>query len=294
MNRGNRRALIFEDDRDRKRFVSLLIQFLRSFEVELLVGCLMGNHFHLIVTTPLGNLSWFMQQLEGQFATYSNWRHQRVGHLFQGRFRGVLIESDLHLLIAACYVFVNPVVAGLCDRPEQWKWSTYSSTAGITSAPEYLSLNWVSELFQSASLEACQRLFRKLMDQAHPVQSYLAQADWLAPCEPMTRRLAILCRRSSSSRRPATRISRAVSPESARTISECHHQGRTRRLHSRRARHPWILVLRNCATRLSSSEHGRQNRDFDSPPTARRQVNAGQTRRSDDPEDVGFADSRRL
>ena len=185
MNRGNRRALIFEDDRDRKRFVSLLIQFLRSFEVELLVGCLMGNHFHLIVTTPLGNLSWFMQQLEGQFATYLNWRHQRVGHLFQGRFRGVLIESDLHLLIAACYVFVNPVVAGLCDRPEQWKWSTYSSTAGITSAPEYLSLNWVSELFQSASLEACQRLFRKLMDQAHPVQSYLAQADWLAPCEPM-------------------------------------------------------------------------------------------------------------
>ncbi len=72
----------------------------------------MVNHFHLVVVTPHGNLSEFMEQLEGRFARYSNWRHGSVGHLFQGRFRDVVIEHDIHLLIALCYVFLNPVSAG--------------------------------------------------------------------------------------------------------------------------------------------------------------------------------------
>jgi putative transposase len=185
MNRGNRKALIFEDNRDRKRFVSLLIRLLCLFEVELLIGCLMGNHFHLVVMTPRGNLSAFMQQLEGQFATYSNWRHQRVGHLFQGRFRCVLIESDVQLLTAACYVFLNPVVAGFCGRAEQWRWSTFAATVGITSVPEYLSLQWLGDLFPAPTLEASQRLFRALMNEACPVQKYLAQSEWFDVCEPL-------------------------------------------------------------------------------------------------------------
>jgi putative transposase len=177
MNRGNRKAPILEDDRDRKRFVSLLIRLLRSFDVEFLLGCLMGNHFHLIVTTPQGNLSAFMQQLEGQFAMYSNWRHKRVGHLFQGRFKGVLIENDIHLLTATCYVFLNPVVARFCNRPEEWKWSSYAAIAGLAAVPDYLSIRWVETLFPTASLTESQKCFRECMNDPQPIQAYLRAVD---------------------------------------------------------------------------------------------------------------------
>ena len=178
MNRGNRKALIFEDERDRKRFVRLLIELSRLFEVEILGGCLMGNHFHLLLLTPRGNLSQFMQQLEGQFADYSNWRHQRVGHLFQGRFRSVLIENDIHLLIAVCYVFMNPVVAGFCARLEDWKWSTYAGAAGFEPVQDYVSIGWVETLFPASSFETSQRRFRDFMNQARPVNCYLEQFEW--------------------------------------------------------------------------------------------------------------------
>lgn len=108
MNRGNRKERIFEDDRDRRRFLRIFVAEKERYGVDFLGGCPIGNHFHAIVTTPHGNLSDFMEQLDGQFAKYSNWRYGRVGHLFQGRFRGVLIEHDIQLLTALCYVFFNP------------------------------------------------------------------------------------------------------------------------------------------------------------------------------------------
>jgi REP element-mobilizing transposase RayT len=177
MNRGNRKALIFEDDRDRRRFVRILIATAAEYGVEILLGCLMGNHFHLIVLTPHGNLSEFMQQLEGRFAKYVNWRHRRKGHVFEGRFTGVIIENDIHLFIAAWYVFVNPVAAGLVSRPEDWKWSTYASTAGLSPMPEYLSTSWLEVLFPSSSLSESQALFRTCMTDAQPVASYIQLAE---------------------------------------------------------------------------------------------------------------------
>lgn len=180
MNRGNRKASIFEDDRDRRRFIAILIATLAEYGVELLGFSLMGNHFHLVVVTPAGNLSEFMQQLEGRFASYSNWRHQRVGHVFQGPFIGVLIESDIHLFIATLYVFMNPVVAGLATGPADWKWSSYAATAGLTSAPDYLSLSWLEVLFPAETIEDSQRRLRRLMDEARPIQAYLHEGDALA------------------------------------------------------------------------------------------------------------------
>ena len=130
MNRGNRKEPIFEDDSDRRRFARILVEVQAAYCVKTMGGSLMSNHFHLGVLTPYGNLSEFMQQLEGQFARYSNWRHGRVGHLFQGRFRHVHIEHDIHLLTALCYIFMNPVAAGLCREPADWYWSSYRGTAG--------------------------------------------------------------------------------------------------------------------------------------------------------------------
>ncbi len=177
MNRGNRRALIFEDDRDRRRFVRILIETVREYHVKLLGGTQMGNHFHLVVLTPHANLSQFMQQLEGRFAEYSNWRHARDGHLFQGRFKGVIVENDIHLFTAMWYVFTNPVAACLVGRPEDWKWSTYGATAGLASVPDYLSIEWVETLFPASSLEQSQCLLRQCMNDPRPVQAYLQAAE---------------------------------------------------------------------------------------------------------------------
>lgn len=177
MNRGNRKARIVEDDRDRKRFLRLLVETKETYGIDLLAGCPMDNHFHVIVTTPHGNLSDFMEQWEGRFARYSNWRHQRVGHLFQGPFRAVVIEHDIHLLIALCYVFFNPVSAGIVTKPEEAKWSTYAATVGLAPRPSYLSIDWLLALFPDRTLEEAQVSFHDLMAKGDPVAGYLEEND---------------------------------------------------------------------------------------------------------------------
>lgn len=177
MNRGNRKASIFEDDRDRRRFLRILVEELERYAVKLLAGCQMGNHFHCALITPNGNLSDFMEQLESRFARYSNWRHGRIGHLFQGPFRDVMIEHDIHLLIALCYIFLNPVTAALVTRPERYKWSTYAATVGLAPLPSYLSVDWLEALFPSDTLKEAQRRFHSLMSDADPLVSYLQYND---------------------------------------------------------------------------------------------------------------------
>jgi REP element-mobilizing transposase RayT len=118
MNRGNRKALIYEDDRDRRRFLQILIEQKRTYGVNVFAGCELGNHFHAVVSTPHGNLSEFMAQWQGCFARYSNWRHHRVGHLFQGRFRDVLIEHDIHLLIACVTSFSTQLARVSYEDPK--------------------------------------------------------------------------------------------------------------------------------------------------------------------------------
>jgi putative transposase len=177
MNRGNRKAPIFEDDRDRRRFVRILIEEVANYCVKPMAGSLMGNHFHLGVVTPHGNLSEFMQQLQGRFARYSNWRHRRTGHLFQGRFRHVHIEHDIHLLTALCYIFMNPVTAGLVKNLDHYEWSTYTPTVGMAPVPGYLSIDWLTALFPSLPLDDAQRRFRQLMSDPKPVAAYITDCE---------------------------------------------------------------------------------------------------------------------
>jgi putative transposase len=177
MNRGNRKQSLFEDDHDRRTFLRIFDETREVYGVEPLGVTLMGNHFHVGVATPLGNLSEFMQQLEGQYARYSNWRHRRVGHLFQGRFRHVLIENDLHLLTALCYIFMNPVTAGLVEKLEDYRWSSYAATVGIRPTSRYLTLDWLEGLFPSLSFREAQARFRQVMGAAHPVAAYLEHSE---------------------------------------------------------------------------------------------------------------------
>ena len=177
MNRGNRKSVIFEDDRDRKRFTRILIESAHDHGVEIDAGTQMTTHFHIVVVTPHANISEFMQELEGRYAEYVNWRYKRVGHLFQGTFKSVVIENDIHFFTAIFYVFANPCVAGVCARYDDWPWSTYAMAAGMKRVASYLSIEWVRTLFPAESLEASQRLFRACMEDRDPIGAYLLAVD---------------------------------------------------------------------------------------------------------------------
>jgi len=129
--RGNAQNDVFLFDGDRLRFMSLLKQCVDRFEWIVHAYCLMGNHYHLLVETPKGNLSRGMRHLNGVYTQWFNVVHERSGHLFQGRFHSILVEKDHYLLEVSRYIVLNPVRAHLVSAPEEWEWSSYRETAGF-------------------------------------------------------------------------------------------------------------------------------------------------------------------
>jgi putative transposase len=123
--RGTGPIEIYRDDADRRCFLKRLAAVEQRFAWIRRALCLMGTHYHLLVETPQPNLSAGMHQLNGLYATLFNQRHGRVGALFQGRFRAVLVETEQQLAATRDYVAANPVRAGLCVRPEDWPWSWF-------------------------------------------------------------------------------------------------------------------------------------------------------------------------
>jgi hypothetical protein len=107
----------------------------------------MGNHYHLLVETPEPNLSRGMHRLNGLYGQRFNRRHERVGHVFQGRFKGILVEKQSHLLELVRYVVLNPVRAGLVASAAEWEWSSYCATAGLAARPDWLRVDWVLSQF---------------------------------------------------------------------------------------------------------------------------------------------------
>jgi REP element-mobilizing transposase RayT len=142
-SRGNNRARIFWTQLDRERFVQGLAETVARDGFEVYAYCLLGNHYHALVATPLGNLARGMQRLNSAYAQHVNKHHGRSGHVFQGRYHARLIERDAHLLELSRYVVLNPVRAGLVTSPEAWRWSSYRATAGIEPSPGFLSTAWL-------------------------------------------------------------------------------------------------------------------------------------------------------
>lgn len=138
-SRGDRREPIFEDDEDRLGYLKILAEVVKQFNWLCHGYCLMTNHYHLVVETPEGNLSKGMRQLNGMYTQASNRRHGRTGHLFQGRFKSILVDKDSYLLELTRYVVLNPVRAKMVKKPGEYKWSSYRAMTGEEASPEWLA-----------------------------------------------------------------------------------------------------------------------------------------------------------
>lgn len=145
--RGNAREAIFKDDEDRKAFLAVLGKIVERYDWLCHAYCLMGNHYHLMIETPDGNLSQGMRQLNGVYTQTFNRRHRRVGHVLQGRFKAILVEKDSYLLELCRYIVLNPVRAKMVKQPKHYAWSSYRATAGLSNPPAFLTREWLLSQF---------------------------------------------------------------------------------------------------------------------------------------------------
>jgi putative transposase len=151
-SRGDRQEAIFRNDGDRHAWQRILASVCARFHWNIHAFCQMGNHYHLVVETLDGNLARGMRQLNGEFTQRFNFRNSTVGHLFQGRYKAILVQRQTYLLALIRYVVLNPVRAGMVATPGGWPWSSYSMTCGDAPAPDWLATEWLlSQLAEQRS-----------------------------------------------------------------------------------------------------------------------------------------------
>jgi len=155
-SRGDGREDIYLDDSDRELFMTVLGEVCDLFNWSVHSWCLMGNHYHLLAKTPDGNLSKGMRYLNGVYTQRFNRKNERVGHVFQGRFKAIIVQEDAYLLELARYIVLNPVRAGMVDRAEEWVWSSYLIMAGIEDCPIWFDRAWLLRAFAKKKKKAVQ------------------------------------------------------------------------------------------------------------------------------------------
>lgn len=180
-SRGNARQAIFTDDEDRGGFLDVLSMVVERFKWLCHAYCLMENHYHLLIETPNANLSKGMRELNGVYTQGFNQRYRRVGHLFQGRYKAIIVEKDHHLLSLCRYVVLNPVRVGLIRKPEQWRWSNYKATIGLAKRPSFLTIDWVLSQFggrKRMAMEKYRRFVMEGIDKESPWETLKGQIFW--------------------------------------------------------------------------------------------------------------------
>ena len=143
MNRGLERREIFQEERDYEKFLELIEDTHRQYQFKVHSYCLMPNHYHLYLETPQGGLSQGMRHMDGVYTQVFNKRRRRVGPLFQGRYKSILVEKESYSLELSRYIHLNPVKAKIVERPEGWRWSSYGAFMGKSKRREFLETNWL-------------------------------------------------------------------------------------------------------------------------------------------------------
>jgi REP element-mobilizing transposase RayT len=157
INRGNYQEKIFINDRDKEKFLQYLEKASERFSIILHSYCLMSNHYHLLIQTPDSNLSMAMQWINASYATYFNRKRDRHGHLFQGRFKAILIDADAYLKHLSRYIHLNPVRAKMVSAPAAYQWSSYDAFIGQQKTPQFLNTDWLLSNFGKNRKQARQR-----------------------------------------------------------------------------------------------------------------------------------------
>lgn len=160
MSRGNRKGPIFQDNEDRRRFLSILETTVARYGVRCYAQCLMDTHYHLAIDTPRANLSAALGYLNGVYTQTSNRRHSWTGHVFEGRFNSIVVGDQSYLRRLCRYIALNPVVARKVQDPAAWPWSSYAATAELCEPPAYLYLDWLGPVFGTTSHSEAQRRYR--------------------------------------------------------------------------------------------------------------------------------------
>lgn len=161
--RGNERNNIFRDDLDKERFLAYLESAVVRYKAVIHVYCLMNNHYHLLLSTPSGNLSEIVRHINGAYTVYFNKRHHRCGHLFQGRYKAILVDADEYAGELSRYIHLNPVRAGVVEKPENYPWTSYLYYIDKKKAFRWLTTGWLLLYFGKRPAEA-QRTYRVFVE----------------------------------------------------------------------------------------------------------------------------------
>ncbi len=159
-SRGNEKKAIFKDDQDRQSFLKILHRVHERYNWICYAYCLMDNHYHLAIETPDGNVAIGMRQLNGVYTQAFNRRHRRNGHLFEGRYKAILVQKDSHLLEVCRYIVLNPVRAGTVEEPADWRWSSYRAMVGRRASEPFLQRAWLLRQF-SEDREKAEKGYRQ-------------------------------------------------------------------------------------------------------------------------------------
>ena len=146
-SRGNEQKSVFISKRDREKFLEYLESASERYNAIIHVYCLMDNHYHLLLETPSGNLPQIMRHINGAYTTYFNVKHDRAGHLFQGRYKAILVEKDEYAKELSRYIHLNPVRAGIVELPEEYEWSSYLSYIGKRKKLKWLYTDFILGYF---------------------------------------------------------------------------------------------------------------------------------------------------
>jgi len=161
-SRGNERRDIFVDDDDRRKFLGILADYHDRFGIVLHCYVLMDNHYHLVLETPLGNLVKVMHGVNSSYTGYFNRKYVRAGHLFQGRYKAIVVQKDAYLLELSRYVHLNPVRAGIVKDPEEYTWSSYLGYIRKSKRVEWVEYAWILSHFDQGG-KAGQKNYRQFV-----------------------------------------------------------------------------------------------------------------------------------
>jgi putative transposase len=146
-SRGNEQKAVFKSKRDREKFQEYLESATERYNAVIHAFCLMDNHYHLLLETPSANLPQIMRHINGAYTTYFNVKRGRSGHLFQGRYKAILVDKDTYAKELSRYIHLNPVRAHMAKIPGDYQWTSYNAYIGESAAPDWLQRDFILAYF---------------------------------------------------------------------------------------------------------------------------------------------------